>query len=34
MSGVKNALQDGRISEQRYADYVSLVRELTDQRRY
>ena len=32
--GVKNALQDGRISEQRYADYVSLVRELTDQRRY
>lgn len=32
--GVKNALQEGRISEQRYADYVSLVRELTDQRRY
>jgi len=32
--GVKNALQDGRISEQRYTDYVSLVRELTDQRRY
>ena len=32
--GVKEALQDGQISGQRYADYVSLFQELAEQRRY